>query len=140
MAKLPLEAQVHPDAWAEVMAIADSGSYPHVHALGQLIRHFDALFDAVEAEGRPTWIGASTKVDEFCDYIPGTARPKLYAEPFWSLEETEGVMAAFSVSESGRPVLMAAAPFNGPRGSDPRDENVAKVRVVRLARDRSGDL
>jgi hypothetical protein len=85
-----------------------------VHALAQLIRHFDSLFDAVDAQGRPTWIGASTKVDEFCDYIPGTARPKLYAEPFWSLEETEGVMAAFSVSESGRPVLMAAVPFNGP--------------------------
>lgn len=137
MAKLPPEAQVHPDARQEALMIA--GSTPHLHALTQLAPLYEALFDGRDAQGRQTWLGASLQVDDFCSHVPGTKAPKIYAEPFWG-SPTAGIVVSFCVTDTGRPVLMSVVAFNGPRATDPADEITAKVKAVADARRRSGDL
>lgn len=140
MGKLPPDAQQHPDAWAEAVAIAEAGSYEHLNALAQFGRLFDRLFDAIDGDGAQTWLGASLTVSEFCRKVPGTSNPAIHAETFWGPGGEMGVVPSFAVLASGRPVLMAVVAFNGPRGTDAVDENVAKVLAVQRAESRSQDL
>ena len=106
MAKVPHEAQHHPEAFEEAVAIARAGSYAHLNAVTQIGPLFDARFDGVDAQGRSTWVGASLRVEDFCSHVPGTSRPRLYAETFWGSDD-QGVVPSFAVLDSGRPVLLA---------------------------------
>ena len=137
MAKLPADAQHHPYALQEGLLIARSA--PHLNALSQLAPLFEALFDGTDPQGRPSWHGASLRVDEFCGHVAGTDHPKIYTEPFWG-SPSEGVVAAFCVTDAGRPVLMSLVPFQGPRLTDPADEIGAKLRAVDDARRLCRDL
>lgn len=132
------QANEHPAAWQECLAIVGSGSLEHVHAMSAFSVTFDSLFDG---PGMPGWVAASARLEDFCFHVPGTSNPRYFVEPFWGSTSTdEGVMAAFCEAATGRPVLMSVVPFKGPGPADPANEIVARVAALRNARARAVDL
>jgi hypothetical protein len=131
---LPTDALEHPEAIAEGIAIARSGSPPHVIALGELVRVVDFLF---EGPGDPPYVGARRRIEEVFYEAPPQATFECSCGGLWGSDEA-GVIAVIC-AKGDRPVLMSVVAVALP-GPDSLFESAAERRALALALQRANDL
>lgn len=132
---LAAEATEHPDAATDGEAIANTGSLPHVHALGELSGVLDLFFDGPR---EPFYIGATASVVDVFFERAAAGEFRVFSRAFWGTSR-DGVFAVIYLLGT-RPVLMAVVAIGHASPPLGLDFSEAETEALAHAAKRSVDL